>query len=176
MPRYIRSPLQGACYFFTVNLADRKADSLTCHIHHLREAFRDVRSRHPFTIPAAVVLPDHLHCLWQLPPGDSDFAVRWGSIKAAFSRGLPATEPRNLSRSKRGERGIWQRRFWEHRIRDDEDYRRHVEYIHFNPVKHGYVLRAMDWPYSSFRRFVKAGLYSEDWGVGASEELEAGER
>jgi len=176
MPRYIRSPLHGACYFFTVNLADRKADWLTRHIEHLREAFREVQCHHPFTISAAVVLPNHLHCIWQLPEGDGNFSTRWGLIKAAFSRVLPTSEPRSSSRRARGERGIWQRRFWEHRIRDDEDYRRHVEYIHFNPVKHGHASRAADWPYSSFRRFVKAGLYSEDWRVGVGEELEAGER
>ncbi|MGH8352507.1 MAG: REP-associated tyrosine transposase, partial [Pseudomonas sp.] len=166
-----------ASYFFTLNLADRKTDSLTRHIHHLREAFREVQSRHPFAIPAAVVLPDHLHCLWELPEGDSDFATRWGLIKAAFSRALPATEPRSASRRARGERGIWQRRFWEHRIRDDEDYRRHVEYIHFNPVKHGHAVRAANWPYSSFKRFVDAGLYPENWGMAIdTKEPAAGER
>lgn len=177
MPRYLRSPVDGACYFFTVNLADRQTDLLTRHIDPLRAAFRSVQLRHPFGIPAAVILPDHLHCLWQLPAGDSDFATRWGLIKAAFSRTLPATEAISNSRHTRGERGIWQRRFWEHHIRDDEDYRRHVEYIHFNPVKHGHARCAANWPYSSFLRFVRAGLYPEDWGIAIEDQSpETGER
>ena len=101
-----------------------------------------------------VVLPEHLHAIFTLPPGDADFSMRWRLIKVGFSRALPATERRSVSRMSQGERGIWQRRFWEHAIRDDEDLRRHVEYIHYNPVKHGYVAAPADWPHSSFHRFV----------------------
>ncbi len=109
------------------------------------------------------VLPDHIHTLWTLPQGDADFAVRWRLIKSDFSRALPAGEPRSRSRLSKGERGVWQRRYWEHTIRDGEDFARHVDYIHYNPVKHGHVKRVRDWPYSSFHRMVKLGAYPDDW-------------
>jgi putative transposase len=103
----------------------------------LREAIRNIRNVHPFVIDVIVILPDHMHCIWTLPQGDSDYSTRWALIKAGFSRGIKAGKRRSESRRKRGERGIWQRQFWEHMIRDDQDYRRHVDYIHWNPVKHG---------------------------------------
>jgi putative transposase len=112
---------------------------------------------------AIVILPDHLHCIWTLSEGDDDFSTRWRQIKAAFSRQLPKTERHSQSRLNKGERGIWQRRFWEHAIRGDADYQRHVDYIHYNPVKHGYVTRVVDWPYSSFHRFVRLGVYPSGW-------------
>ena len=115
-----------------------------------------------------VILPDHLHAIWTLPPGDADFAKRWMLIKTAFSRALPKHENINQSRKSKRERGIWQRRYWEHLIRDELDYERHVDYIHYNPVKHGYVDKAVDWPYSSIHRFIKNGIISSDWGVGES--------
>lgn len=117
-----------------------------------------------------VVLPEHLHCLWRLPPGDADFSTRWKKIKAAFSRAQPKTELRSASRAAKGERGIWQRRFWEHAVRDEADWRRHVDYIHFNPVKHGHVPRVADWPYSTFHDYVRRGLYPVDWGGGVPED------
>ena len=129
----------------------------------LRHAFRYVRRRHPFDIHAVVVLPDHLHSIWTLPEGDSDFALRWRLIKSAFSRGLPVDERISASRASKGERGIWQRRYWEHTLRDEADFVRHADYIHFNPVKHGYVSRVCDWPYSSFSRMVRLGVYPLDW-------------
>ncbi len=113
-----------------------------------------------------VVMPDHLHTVWTLPPEDADFALRWRLIKAAFSRALPKREWRSPSLIERGERGIWQRRYWEHTVRNDTDYSRHMDYLHFNPVKHGYVERVRDWPYSSFHRLVRRGMYPLDWAGG----------
>ena len=165
--RYRRANIAGATYFFTVNLADRKSALLTAQIDKLRTAVRLVQSRHPFEIPAMVILPDHLHALWVLPPDDANFATRWSLIKAGFSRGLPANERISTSRQSKGERGIWQRRYWEHLIRDDDDYARHVDYIHYNPVKHGHVTRAADWPHSSIRRYTNAGTLPVDWGAAA---------
>ena len=150
--RYRRTDVAGATYFFTVNLAERHRTLLTEHIALLRTVMHGVKQRHPFHIDAMVILPDHLHCVWTLPQGDADYPLRWTLIKAGFSRRIPKTEWRNVSRVDKGERGVWQRRYWEHLIRDERDYARHVDYIHFNPVKHGYVQRAADWPYSSIHR------------------------
>lgn len=163
MTNYRRYRIKGGCYFFTVTLAERRGRLLTEHIQALRTAFRVAKTAHPFTMEAIVVLPDHLHCIWTLPEGDDDFSMRWRQIKAAFSRQLPKTERRSKSRLKKGERGIWQRRFWEHVIRGEDDYRRHVDYIHYNPVKHSYVKTVADWPHSSFHRYVKLGMYPGDW-------------
>ncbi len=176
MTNYRRYFVPGGSYFFTVNLADRRLRLLTNHIEPLRAAFRYARNRHPFTVEATVVLPDHLHAIWTLPEGDADFALRWRLIKSTFSRALPQGEQVSISRSGRGERGIRQRRYWEHTLRDEGDFSRHVDYIHFNPVKHGLVGRVRDWPYSSFHRMVRLGVYPEDWagdvraeGAGISE-------
>ena len=124
---------------------------------------RRVRRNHPFIIHGWVVLPDHLHCVIELPTGDTDFALRWRLIKAGFSMTLPKKERRNAARRRRGERGIWQRRYWEHHIRDEQDYRAHMDYLHFNPVKHGLVERVADWPYSTFHHLVEKGTYPPDW-------------
>jgi len=129
-------------------------------------AFASVRAQRPFTIDAAVILPDHLHCIWTLPDGDTDFSGRWHAIKSRFSRSLPKEERLSARRIAKGERGIWQRRFWEHTIRDDEDFARHMDYIHYNPVKHGHARRVCDWPYSTFHRHVQHGVYAPDWGAG----------
>ncbi|BCD84985.1 transposase [Pseudomonas solani] len=161
--RYRRSFVPGGTYFFTVNLADRSSGLLTQHIDLLRLAFRQVRARHPFEIPAMVVLPDHLHAIWTLPEGDADFSLRWAQIKGSFSRCVPERGWVSRSRRDKRERGIWQRRFWEHQIRDEQDLARHVDYIHINPVKHGHVRRAVDWPYSSIHRFIRDGRLSADW-------------
>ena len=163
MANYRRNLISGGTYFFTVNLADRRRALLTEHVTSLRAAFRSIRSRHPFTLEAAVILPDHLHAIWSLHEGDADFSTRWRLIKSAFSRGLPHSEAISASRSAKGERGIWQRRYWEHTIRDDDDFVRHLDYIHFNPVKHGHATRVHEWPYSSFHRWVRLGAYPEDW-------------
>ncbi len=177
MTNYRRNFISGGCFFFTVNLAVRRLRLLTTHIDLLREAFRDVRRRHPFNIDAIVVLPDHLHAVWTLPEDDANFALRWRLIKTIFSHGLPAGERISASRADKAERGIWQRRYWEHTMRDEKDFARHVDYVHFNPVKHGHVKRVSDWPYSSFHRMVKLGIYPRDWGGDATCEAEGfGER
>jgi len=155
---------RGRRFFFTVTLADRSSDLLIQHIDRLRRMYKSVRERNPFETVAICVLPDHLHAIWELPEGDSDFSARWSLIKSAFSRGLPGEMPRSASKTARRERGIWQRRYWEHAIRDDRDLERHVDYIHFNPVKHGHVSKVADWPHSSFHRFVSRGLLPQDWG------------
>ncbi len=157
MSRYRRAKVPGATYFFTVNLLNRRSDLLVRHIDLLRETVRATRSRHPFHIDAWVVLPDHMHCVWTLPDGDADFALRWKVIKFAFARRLPKTEVLTATLRSRGERGIWQRRYWEHLIQDERDYRHHVDYVHLNPLKHGLVERVVDWPYSSFHRAVRTG-------------------
>lgn len=136
---------------------------LTRHIDRLRDAVRTVRRARSFAIEAWVVLPDHLHCVWTLPPDDDDFSTRWRLIKTLFARSLPLRERRSEVRKRHSERGIWQRRFWEHAIRGDQDFAAHVDYVHFNPVRHGYVDHAADWPYSTFRACVRRGLYPEAW-------------
>lgn len=168
--QYRRSNTPGGTYFFTVNLADRKSGLLTDHIAALRHAVRTIRQSHPFDIVAMVVLPDHLHAIWRLPLEDADFPLRWSLIKGVFSRAIPKTEVVRRSREMKRERGIWQRRYWEHRIRGEDDLARHVAYIHFNPVKHGYVKRATDWPYSSIHREIRRGNLNDDWGGAAEEE------
>jgi putative transposase len=176
MTDYRRAHAEGATWFFTVNLAERRANPLLVeNIDLLRQVFRKVKEDHPFTIDAIVVLPDHLHCIWTLPEGDSDYKTRWALIKAGFSRAIPKTERRSESRGSRGERGIWQRRFWEHMVRSQEDFSRHADYIHWNPVKHGWVKRAWDWPHSSFHACVRRGLYTADWACDPGGKIEAGE-
>jgi putative transposase len=167
MPDYRRAWHPGGTYFFTVNLLERHGnDLLTRHIDVLRDVVRAVRRRHPFEIHAWVVLPDHLHCVIELPADDADFATRWRLIKMGFSKALPRTERLSGVRAKRGERGIWQRRYWEHLIREEADLRAHMDYVHFNPVKHGLVTRVSDWPYSTFGRLVEVGSYPGDWAGG----------
>ncbi|HJW82273.1 MAG TPA: transposase [Acidiferrobacterales bacterium] len=174
---YRRTDVAGATYFFTLNLAERHRTLLTEHIAILRTVMRGVKQRHPFHIDALVILPDHLHCILTLPEGDADYPLRWALIKAGFSRRIAKTERRNSSRVNKGERGVWQRRYWEHMIRDERDYARHVDYIHYNPVKHGYTSRATDWPYSSIHRYIVAGTLTRDWGAGvAKEDGQFGER
>jgi putative transposase len=177
LPDYRRYRIPGGCYFFTVNLLERYPnDLLIRQVDLLRASVREVRQRRLFHIDGWVVLPDHLHCIWTLPTGDADFATRWRLIKAAFSKRLPIAERRSAVRVNRGERGIWQRRFWEHAIRDDRDYACHMDYLHFDPVKHGYAGSAADWPSSSFARCVEQGLYPSDWaGTGIDADRVAGE-
>ena len=176
MTEYRRPRTPGATWFFTVNLAERRGNRLLLdHIDALRQVFRRVTADHPFEIDAMVVLPEHLHCVWTLPEGDNDYKTRWSLIEAGFSRGVPPGERRSDSRVKRGERGIWQRRYWEHLIRDERDFERHVNYIHWNPVKHGWVERVADWPHSSFHHYVQRGVYPIDWAAGPDETLDAGE-
>ncbi len=173
MSWYRRTKLGGGVFFFTVTLADRSSGLLVRHIDRLRRIYGSVQKRYPFETIAICILPDHLHAIWVLPPSDDGYSMRWNVIKAGFSRGLHESAPRSSSKLARRERGIWQRRYWEHAIRDDTDLARHVDYIHFNPVKHGHVSRVCDWPYSSFHRYVEQGILPADWG-GSPGDLEGG--
>jgi putative transposase len=164
MPQYVRAKTKGYVFFFTVVLADRRSNLLLDQIDRLRDSYRQVQRHRPFETIAICVLPDHLHALWTLPEGDADFSTRWSLIKSGFSRGINSALSRSTSKISKREKGIWQRRYWEHAIRDDADYERHVDYIHFNPVKHGYVTRVADWPHSTFHRYVERGLLAADWG------------
>ncbi|MGO8754265.1 MAG: REP-associated tyrosine transposase [Gallionellaceae bacterium] len=159
MSEYRRAFLAGGCYFFTVVTHERRP-WLTGEsaIERLRQAFRRVMEDRPFAIEAIVILPDHLHCIWQLPKGDNDFPERWRQIKRFVSVGMKS--PLNARR----EKTLWQRRYWEHLLRNEEDWRHHMDYIHYNPVKHGYSKRPVDWPYSSFRQAVARGWYEASWG------------
>ncbi len=164
MPNYRRLWYPGGTYFFTVTLLERRNnDLLVRHIDVLRQAVREVKRTHPFTIHGWVVLPDHLHCVLELPESDHDFALRWRLIKMVFSKRVPKGEHISASRTKRQERGLWQRRYWEHLIRDEADFAAHMDYVHINPLKHGLVARIADWPYSTFHRLVAAGVYPVDW-------------
>ena len=162
MPNYRRNFRPGGTFFFTVNLLERDRDLLVRHVDVLREAVRTVRAARQFEIVAWVVLPEHQHCIWTLPPCDTDYSERWRLIKLLFSRALPKGERISASRCAQGERGIWQRRFWEHTIRDERDLNNHIDYIHYNPVKHGYVASPADWPHSSIHRFIEQGLLTAD--------------
>jgi putative transposase len=164
MSRYRRSKLDGGLYFFTVTLADRSSDLLIRHIDRLRRVYASVQNRYPFETVAICILPDHLHAIWSLPSGDRNYPLRWSLMKAGFTRGLDEPSHRSKSKIARRERGLWQRRYWEHRIRDDADFERDVDYVHFNPVKHGLVSQVSDWPFSSFHRYVREGALSADWG------------
>jgi len=175
--RYRRADKQGGTYFFTVVTENRRRfllDDLARRC--LRRAWLEIREHRPFRLEAICLLPDHLHCIWQLPIGDSDFSSRWGGIKALFSRYYlqqgGSEGKRSLSRQRSGEAAIWQRRFWEHLIRDQEDYNRHMDYIHYNPIKHGLVSCVADWPWSTFHRYVKKGVYDVEWGQDGLEWIE----
>ena len=171
MSNYSRLRIPGGLYFFTVVTAARQP-LLLDHIAGLRQAFRAVRETFPYELDAIVILPDHLHCIWELPPGDTDFSSRWRLIKSRFSRSIPRSRA-ETGKTTPNERNVWQRRYWEHLIRDDRDYARHLDYIHYNPVKHGYVEKPVDWPHSSFRRFVEGGIYTRNWGSnGVAEDLD----
>jgi putative transposase len=163
MVKYRRNFLPGGTFFITATLADRRSRMLVEHIEPLRSAMRLTRRRYPFALDAIVILPDHLHVVMTLPEADADFSIRWSLIKRRFTRAVvSAGVP--VVRRVQGEVALWQRRFWEHTIRDDRDFDRHVDYIHYNPVKHCLVTRVRDWPYSSFHRYVRLGLLPPDWG------------
>jgi len=170
MSQYIRSYTPGGTFFFTVALLERKSSLLVDRVDDLRVAFREVRRRRPFVVDAIVVLPDHLHCIWTLPPEDADFSSRWRLIKTRFVAGIPAGERLSARRQVKGERGIWQRRFWEHTIRDEADYAAHIDYIHYNPVKHGHAKRPVDWAHSSIHRFIADDRLADDWAAGPAVE------
>ncbi len=180
MSRYRRATTAGSSYFFTV-VAYRRQPIL-CHEtirNALHNAIEAVRISRPFVIDAWILLPDHLHCVWTLPEGDADFSTRWAIIKRAVSLACKDNFHRDdlltASKLKHRESTIWQRRFWEHQIRDENDFARHVDYIHFNPVKHGHVQHAVDWPYSTFHRYVREGLYKRNWAGTVNDTSVAGE-
>ena len=166
MSHYRRANVPGTYYFFTVVTYDRRPfltdeSAREC----LRHAWRIVRERRPFEITGLCLLPDHLHCLWKLPDGDADFSKRWSAIKAIFTREYlrrGGTEAkRSPSHERSNEAGLWQRRFWEHQIRDERDLGRHLDYIHYNPVKHGLVADPADWPWSTYHRYLREGYYGQ---------------
>ena len=160
MSDYRRAYVPGGCFFFTVVTHQRQQlFAEHSNVERLREGFRRTMAKHPFHIDAIVILPDHLHSVWRLPDGDTDFSRRWRLIKHYVAAGVPAATNR------RGEKSVWQRRFWEHAIRDEDDWRNHVDYVHYNPVKHGYVRRPGDWRWSSFERARQHGWYPPEWGV-----------
>jgi putative transposase len=160
--RYRRVIIPGACYFFTVNLHDRKSNLLTDNIDLLRLAFQKTMKHYPFLIEAIVVLPDHLHLIMRLPENDGNYSLRWNCIKGTFSKQISNYEVGSYSRKDKRERSVWQKRFWEHLVRDEEDFENHVNYIHYNPVKHGYVTSAVEWQYSSIHRKIKKGIISNN--------------
>jgi len=163
MSNYRRLKVSGATYFFTVTLADRHSTLLIDNVDSLREAFSKTMAEQPFWADAMVILPDHLHAIWTLPEDDHDFSNRWRKIKTRFTKTIGYRPMLSRSLASKGEKGIWQRRFWEHMIRDDQDYSAHLEYCWSNPIKHGLVERAVDWPYSSFHRDVKRQIVPQDW-------------
>lgn len=177
MPRYRRSIVPGGTFFFTVVTEGRQAVLTQPDVRDaLREAIMRVREHAPFRIDGWVLMPDHLHAIWTLPPDDADFADRWRRVKAYVTRqcGERYRQPKRLTRYRKGkgQGTFWQHRFWEHQIRDERDFRRHLDYVHANPVKHRYVQRAGDWPWSTFHRYVREGVYTPDWcaEVGALDE------
>ncbi len=174
--QYRRAKIEGGTYFVT--LVSHGRANLFSHpenIELLRRALKEVMGRHPFRMDAAVVLPDHLHCIWTLPENDMDFSKRWRLIKSYFSRrcGNQCRPPTTPSRLQKKEQAVWQRRFWEHLMRDEQGFLRHVEYIHYNPVKHGLAKAPRDWKYSSFHRYVRRGVYDLDWGAHEPMEFDA---
>ena len=167
--RYRRANIEGGTYFFTVvTFGRKKIFSTPENVELLRQGMKHVMKKHPFVIDAMVVLPDHLHCIWTLPPEDADFPVRWRLIKSFFTRNCGAEYRQKISdaRQRKKEQALWQRRYWEHTIKDEQAFMRHVEYIHYNPVKHGLVNAPGGWAYSSFHQYVKQGRYPENWGAG----------
>ncbi|HET7300954.1 MAG TPA: transposase [Oleiagrimonas sp.] len=161
MPNYRPATIPGATYFFTVVTARHRRILATPRaVRAMRESIATVMWSHPFSIDAWVVLPDHMHAIWTLPPDDDDYSARWSRIKAGFTKRCGLLH--QLFR--KGQVGLWQPRFWEHAIRDEDDWKAHLDYLHYNPVKHGLVERVADWPYSSFNRCVERGWYTEDWG------------
>ena len=168
MPDYRRWFRAGGTYFFTVVTYNRQ--KIFCNAHarsFLQRGISEVQALRPFEMLGVVLLPDHCHCIWKMAADDEDFSVRWGMIKRRFTKFWLACGGQDIpvsgSRIKRGERGVWQRRFWEHLIRDQQDFARHMDYIHYNPVKHGHVSCPHQWKHSSFHHWVKEGVYRCDW-------------
>ncbi len=170
MPDYRRWYVPGGSFFFTAVTCARRPILYTDAARQcLHEAIDTARDKWPFTLVAIVLLPDHLHTVWTLPAGDAEYPMRWKCIKEQFTREYlargGAEVPPSASRVRHGERGVWQRRYWEHTVRDAADLKRCVDYVHWNPKKHGYVANVRDWPWSSFHRYVELGEYTPDWGA-----------
>jgi putative transposase len=176
MSQFRRMHVPGGSFFFTL-VTERRAPIFHADSSRrlLGEAIRNCRNRWPFRIDAMVLLHDHLHAIWTLPEGDSRYSARWGWIKKEFTKAYLAAggleQGRNNSRLGQRRRGVWQRRFWEHALRDENDFARHFDYIHYNPVKHGYVACVRDWPHSTFHRWVEQGIYLPDWGCNINNEI-----
>lgn len=167
MRTYIRDKTKGGCYFLTLCLENRPSSLLTDNVELFRNAYKVTKQNHSFTLDAMVLMPDHIHLMITLPKDSDNFSVIIASLKSHFSRQINLLNPDlgiSSSRQKKRESGIWQRRFWEHKIRDEIDFLHHVEYIHYNPVKHGYTGSPKDWQFSTFHRFVEQGIYDKDWG------------
>ncbi len=176
-----RRARDGNTFFFTVVTHQRQP--ILCLEENrkaLKSIINEVRARYPFTPEAWVLLPDHLHCIWKLPEGDSDYSKRWGLIKkeftkhcrSGFARQNNGTEKSGTARPTRRDGNIWQKRFWERMIRDEKDYAAHCDYIHYNPVKHGWAQSPKDWPYSTFYRLAEAGHYRLNWGASESPNID----
>jgi len=166
MSEYHRLFVKGGTYFFTIVTYNRQP--LLCEkpaLIRLKAAFRYVMSKHPYRMDGLVIMPDHLHCIWRLPDGDGNFSIRWNMFKRYFSIGM------NSPTNQRREKTIWQRRFWEHLIRDEDNLHRCLDYIHYNPVKHGYVTNPYDWDSSTFKQYVKKGFYDINWGCNDEENV-----
>jgi putative transposase len=179
MPNYRRNLIPGGTFFFTVVTYQRRPILIEQRAREIiHQSLLHIRKELPFETIAICLLPDHLHCIWTLPEHDHDYPTRWKKIKALFSKIYlklgETTGEVNQSRINKGEVGIWQRRYWEHTICDEKDLEHHIEDIHYNPVKHGLVKSTLDWPWSSFHRYVKMGLFSEEWGKGYKEEIDTG--
>uniref|UniRef100_UPI00405617D1 REP-associated tyrosine transposase n=1 Tax=Candidatus Electronema sp. TaxID=2698783 RepID=UPI00405617D1 len=177
MPNYRRADVKGGTYFFTVVTFRRQTFLCDEPVRTaLRQAIERTRQEHPFTIEAMVLLPDHLHCIWTLPPDDAAFGLRWSMIKRFVTQHCAAALHRpewlTASMRQRKEATLWQRRFWEHLLRDEQDYARHVDYIHYNPVKHGWAQAVAEWPWSTFHRYVQQGVYEKGWAGTSNSEAE----
>ena len=173
MANYRRLYVKGGTYFFTVVTQKRRpifAEEKSTQM--LRSAFKVVMDKNPFQVESIVVLPDHIHCIWTLPKDDHDFSERWKGIKYRFSLNYKSSFAPSDSMKKKKEKGLWQRRFWEHLIRDQDDFNRHIDYIHYNPVKHKLARKALDWPHSSFKRFMMKGIYEKNWGSAIPSNIE----
>lgn len=178
MPNYIRNYQKGASYFFTINIRDRQSQLLTTYIDELRLAYQKTQQKMPFTTDAIIILPDHIHALWTFPENDNDYPTRIRLLKSYFSRKLPAhvKQTNNQSRQGKSETGVWQRRYWEHTIQNEIDYNRHMDYIHYNAVKHGHAKNPADWKHSTFMREVDNGRYDLNWAGDDYEDSRFGER
>ncbi len=170
MVNYRRNRIPGGTYFFTVTLKDRKSSLLIEHIDSLRQSFKYTQTKYPFSVDAIVILPDHIHAIWTLPENDNDYPRRWQATKSKFTQSI-RKEGVPLSKNQKGEYTLWQRRYWEHTIRDEKDRSQHTDYIHFNPVKHGLTKQVKDWPYSSFHSYVKKGILENNWAEVVEENI-----